>query len=300
MLWNKVEHKETINIVTEATERLEKIKAFVLEIFSESEYIALYRNKLEKLEIKEKNVSDIFLQQIPTAFNEDYIEKKMKEISWEILRQKCKAAEYSMLFLVGSVKDTLSDLFLKMGVTDPQMRVDERDILFFYDLARKEIFSCILEEKQLQEILADDENKSVLLTSYKNYDYERNCIPKYSGINQFTYIYCDRTYGNAIDYLNKWADKKVYYRYMVYESMPVLLIKNSDSSIFILPMTPIVADEADRDIRKNHKNMLMITNAKDGEYDSYVITDSKKRDEIDTIINCLFFIDLPVPDDNNP
>jgi len=187
-----------------------------------------------------------------------------------------------------------------MGATDPQMRVDERDILFFYDLARKEIFSCILEEKQLQEILADDENKSVLLTSYKNYDYERNCIPKYSGINQFTYIYCDRTYGNAIDYLNKWADKKVYYRYMVYESMPVLLIKNSDSSIFILPMTPIVADEADRDIRKNHKNMLMITNAKDGEYDSYVITDSKKRDEIDTIINCLFFIDLPVPDDNNP
>ena len=65
-------------------------------------------------------------------------------------------------------------------------------------------------------------------------------------------------------------------------------------------MTPIVADEADRDIRKNHRNMLMITDAEDGEYDSHVIMDSKKRDEIDTIINCLFFINMPVPYDNNP
>lgn len=300
MLWNKVEHKETINTVTEATKRFEKIKDFVLDIFSDSKYIDLYRNKLEKIEISEKDVSEIFLQQIPTAFNEEYIAKKMKKASWEMIKQKCKNAEYSVLFLVGSVKENLSDLLIKMGVIEPKKSEDEREILFFYDLISKEVYGCLLEEIQLQEILADGENKSVLLTSYKNYDYEQDCIPKYSKINRFTYIYCDRTYNNVIDYLNKWADKEVYYRYMVYESMPVLLIKNSNSSIFILPMTPIVADEADRDIRKNHRNMLMITDAEDGEYDSHVITDSKKRDEIDTIINCLFFINMPVPNDNNP
>lgn len=300
MLWNKVEHKDTISTVTESAERLEKIKGFVLEIFSESKYIDLYRNKLKKIEIKEKDTSEIFLQQIPTAFNEDYIAKKMKKASWEIIKEKCKNAEYSILFLLGSVKENLSDLLIKMGVIEPKKSEDEREILFFYDLKSKEVYGCILEEKQLQEILADGENRSVLLTSYKNYDYERDCIPRYSRINRFTYIYCDRTYNNAITYLNKWADREVYYRYMVYESMPVLLVKNSNSSIFILPMTPIVADEADRDIRENHKNMLMITDAEDGEYDSHVITDSKKRDEIDTIICCLFFINMPVQNNNNP
>ena len=79
---------------------------------------------------------------------------------------------------------------------------------------------------------------------------------------------------------------------MVYESMPVLLIKNSKNSIFILPMTPIVADEADRDIRRNYNKMKMITEVKDEEFDSYVITNSIRRDEIDTIINCLFFLNM--------
>lgn len=299
MLRNKVDPKDTMNIVAESIERLEKIKDFVLDMFSDSKYIDLYKNKLGEIQIKEKDISEVFLQQIPTAFNEDYIDKKMKMTSWEIIKQKCKGAEYSTLFLLGTVKENLSRLLIEMGVIEPKMSEDEREILFFYDLRSKEVYGCVLEEKQLQEILDDDENKSVLLTSYKNYDYENECIPKHSKTNRFTYIYCDRTYNNAIDYLNKWANRNVYYRYMIYESMPVLLIKNSNSSIFILPMTPIVADEADRDIRKNHKNILMAADVKDGEYDSHVITDFKKRDEIDTIINCLFFINLSVPDEKN-
>ena len=36
----------------------------------------------------------------------------------------------------------------------------------------------------------------------------------------------------------------------------------------------------------------MLTDAKDEEFDSHIITDSMRRDEIDTIINCLFFLNL--------
>lgn len=58
----------------------------------------------------------------------------------------------------------------------------------------------------------------------------------------------------------------------------------------------MVADEADKDIRDNYKNMRPITEVEDEEYDPYIIKDEKVRNEIDTIINCLFFINLPVPD----
>ena len=83
---------------------------------------------------------------------------------------------------------------------------------------------------------------------------------------------------------------------MVYKSMIVLLIKINENTLFLLPMTPMVAEEADKDIRDNHKNMRPITEVEDEEYDPYIIKDEKVRNEIDTIINCLFFINLPVPD----
>ncbi len=130
------------------------------------------------------------------------------------------------------------------------------------------------------------------MTSYKNYDYKNNCIPNYSTVKGNTYIYCDRTYSNSIPYLEQWKDRIVYYRFMAYKSMIVLLVKINDSSIFMLPMTPMVADEAEKDIRAKHTNMRPITEVKDEEYDPHVIKDERIHDEIDTIVNCLFFINL--------
>ncbi|MFR5704087.1 MAG: hypothetical protein ACLUD0_21010 [Eubacterium ramulus] len=53
------------------------------------------------------------------------------------------------------------------------------------------------------------------------------------------------------------------------KSMIVLLIKINENTLFLLPMTPMVADEADKDIRDNHKNMRPITEVEDEEYDPY-------------------------------
>ena len=76
--------------------------------------------------------------------------------------------------------------------------------------------------------------------------------------------------------------------------MVVLLVKICDDTLFMLPMTPIVAEEAEKDIRTNHKNMHQITEVGDEELDTHIIKNDKIRDEIDTIINCLFFINWPV------
>ena len=80
---------------------------------------------------------------------------------------------------------------------------------------------------------------------------------------------------------------------MAYKSMIVLLVKINDSSIFMLPMTPMVADEAQKKIFAIKKQTSTpITEVKDEEYDPHVIKDERIHDEIDTIVNCLFFINL--------
>lgn len=281
-----------VSSTAEMEERLNHIKAFVLSIFADSEYEKLYENKLSGINIKEISRSDLFLQQLPTAFNEDYIKNHMKKTDSGTLGTKCKTADYSTLFMLGNLRDNIFDLRRKMGAARSAEVKDERELVCFYELRKKDIYGCLLEHSQLHEILSDKDRKCLLLTSYKNYDYQRMCIPDYPDVEDFIYIYCDRTYKNASDYLDQWKNREVYYRYMQYESMIVLLVKINDHTIFLLPMTPIVADEADRDIRKNRKNMMMITDAADEEFDSHIITDSMRQDEIDTIINCLFFLDL--------
>lgn len=275
-------------------DRLIKIKKFVLEIFKGSKCIDRYINRLNQVEMHETDVSSVFLQQIPTAFNEDYVQRNMKKIDYESLKEKCRSLEYSTLFLLGGLQKNILELYNKMGVVNSDVKDDSKEILFFYSLRDKEIFGCILGKNELQEILNQKDNKCVLLTSYKNYDYENNRLLGYSTTVENIYIYCDRTYSNTLQFMNFWNDRVVFYRYMVYESMIVLLIKINENSLFLLPMTPMVAYEAEKDIRDNHKNMHPIMEVEDDEYDLYIIKDEKTRNEIDTIINCLFFINLPV------
>jgi hypothetical protein len=275
-------------------DRFEKIKKFVLEIFEGSPNIEIYTNCLKQVNIKEVDPSSIFLQQLPTAFNEEYIQKNMKKIEYGLLKKKCKTIEYSTLFLLGELKHNISDLLIKMGVVNVPDIEETREILFFYSLRDKDVFGCMLEKNELHELVEQTDNRSVILTSYKNYNYENDCLPNNHRIEGSLYIYCDRTYSNAVTYIKQWAEREVYYRYMVYESMVVLLVKICETSLFMLPMTPIVAEEAEKDIQTNYKNMHPITEVEDEEFDSHIIKDEKTRDEIDTIINCLFFINLPV------
>lgn len=275
-------------------ERLIEIKKFVLEIFEGSQSIDVYKNRLNQVEMHEADASSVFLQQIPTAFNEDYVQRNMKKIGYESLKEKCRSLEYSTLFLLGGLQKNILELFNKIGAVNSDVKDDSREILFFYSLRDKEIFGCLLRKSELQEILNQNDNKCVVLISYKNYDYENNELLGYSTTAENIYIYCDRTYSNILQFINLWNDRVVFYRYMVYESMIVLLIKINENSLFLPPMTPMVADEAEKDIRDNHKNMHPITEVENEEYDPYIVKDEKTRNEIDTIINCLFFINLPV------
>lgn len=59
-----------------------------------------------------------------------------------------------------------------MGVVSSSINVESREITLFYNLRDKEIFACILDKTELQELLNQNDNKCVLLVSYKNYDYE--------------------------------------------------------------------------------------------------------------------------------
>lgn len=274
-------------------ERLRHIKDFIINFFGSSENISIYKNRLSEINSVEANLDEMYFQQLPAVFNEEEVMACSRKAEIDEL-QKAVCEEYSMIMLHGSLEESLLYIYGKMGVDTgfdyDKKYCSENELISHFDLGKREILMVLGDVKRMDELLLSPEKKSVIVTSYKNYDFSKNCINLHKNICDEIFIYCDRTYSNTRCYLDLWKNQNVYYRYMVYNNMTVLIVKIAEKRFFFLPMTSIAAVEADADIRENRMNMQMCCEEADEGYDPYIITGEDMRDRIDTVINCLLFI----------
>jgi len=273
-------------------QRLERIKEFIINFYNDSENIELYKNKLSKINTLEVDLNEIYLQQLPSIFNEEEVVKHCKIV--DISRIEISSKELtSMILFLGTVEETTIDLYRKIGIaswSNSFVDYKNKEIMFFFGLMNTEIMMSVAEDKAVNALISGDDSKSVIVTTYKNYNYDCDCINNHRDITDLIFIYCDRTYSNAREYLDLWKNREVYYRYMQYNNMMVLIVKIAKNRLFILPMTTIVAYEADDDIRNNRKYMKMACDENDLEFDQEIITSDSTLDAIDTVINSLYFM----------
>lgn len=277
--------------------RLEEVKKYIETLFWKSKYINAYRNKLSEINVKEVALKDSYLQQLPSLFNDEEINKLSRLVTKEEIH-KASEQPYTTLFLLGDLDSNFKMAFKKAGITN-ELPYDKEycsinEIVLLFGLEDKKILMSIMESKEVDKLLSNNKCKSVVLVSYKQYDYVRDVVNGHENIEQDIFIYCDRTYGNSIVILKSWRDRTVFYRYLKYDNMLVLIIKICAGRYFILPMTSLVAYEADLDIRENEKHMKMASEEDDEGFDEHIITDQDMLDKFDTIINCLFFMSLRV------
>ena len=272
--------------------RLEKVKEFILDLYKDSDHIEMYKNKLSQVNVSETDFREMYLQQLPTAFNEDMIVNGCKRVDLAQISDLCKEST-SMLFLLGSVERNITDLCKYMGFELRDGSFDEyknKEVVAFFGLRNREIKMTFAGEQEIDSLIMSDECKSVIVTSYKNYDYEYDCINNHPNHEGLVCIYCDRTYSNAYEYLNLWNDREVFYRYMEYRNMSVLIVKIAKNRLFLLPMTEIVMYEADYDIKNNRRNFKLACDESELGFDRKVITSMSICDAIDTVVNSLYFI----------
>ena len=290
-----------------ATEEMNQIKTFLLSVFAGSKYIEFYREQLNGISRKEISAEELFLNQLPSIpvnYTDDLCKADLKDFL-DIAPKRL-----AVLFLLGDLKIGIQMMFSKWGINEASLRrknqqeyfptaeltnrYHELEFVIGYDLGNKKVFSSMLEPKEVDSVITEIEHKgkdgACVLTSYKNYDYEKNCIKNHENIKGDIYIYCDRTYGNARSYLDLWKGKIVYYRRMEYENMIVLLILIAANRIFMLPMTWAVEQQALVEIMTQRTNMKPAEDDKDSTYDRYILKDKSCVERIDTIINSLFFI----------
>ena len=290
-----------------ATEEMNKIKTFLISFFVGSSNIEFYREQLNGISSKEISAEELFLNQlpsIPVSYTDDLCKADLK-VFLDIAKKR-----FTVLFLLGNLKLGVEMMFSKWGINeasirrknqqeylqkaDLENRYHEIEFVVGYDWSSKKVFSSMLEPKEVDSVITEIEHKgkngACVLTSYKNYDYEKNCIKNHENITGDIYIYCDRTYGNARPYLDSWKEKIVYYRRLEYRDMIVLLIWIAANRIFILPMTGAVEQQAFYEILTKRSNMKPAEDDEDSRYDKYILRDESCFERIDTIINSLFFI----------
>lgn len=279
--------------MSRSEERLNCIKEFIINIFGSSEHVMLYKNSLSKVNAVEVRMDEMYFQQLPAVFNEEEVLERSRKGSMAEL-QKAVREEYSMIMLQGTLEEALRYMYQRMGAETgfeyDKKYCSENELISHFDLKKKDILMVLGDVKQADELLLLPERRSVIVTSYKNYDFSVNEIRLHRDIWDEIFIYCDRTYSNARCYLDLWKEQDVYYRYMAYNNMIVLIVKITEKRFFLLPMTSIAAVEADADIRENRMNMQMCCEEADEGYDPYIVTGEDAREKIDTVVNCLFFI----------
>lgn len=283
--------------ISKSEEQLRKIKTFIINLFDDSKYIGMYQKRLSQISVTEVGMDELYLQQLPTIFNEEEMLNCSRKVGIYDL-QKAVSEKYSIIMLFGTVEESLLYMFEKAGVTN-EFSYDKgycstNEFVAYFDLRKKEVLTSCGTIEAVDKILLSPERRSVLVTSYKNYDFTNNHISIHENLDDDLFVYCDRTYANARCYLDLWKEQEIYYRSLQYNEMIVLIIKLTEKNYFLLPMTSIVAVEAELDIKTNRKNMKMCHSENDFdeefEYDTFIIKDEVMRDKIDTIINSLFFI----------
>lgn len=276
--------------------RLDDIKSFILRFFHASKYKQLYESMLSRVSaVKESNLEDLYLHQLPSFnFDEDELYSKSREADAEEIYSLIES-EYSIILMLGTIDYALQFLSEKFGMNlqpaDELKDFAGQEILFYYNLKTKDIARFLIDRENMLQILQSRRRKSLIVISYKIYDFENDAIKNYPDIEGDIFIYCDRTYNNAKIFLDAWRGRKVFYRYMEYLNMIVLVVKIREHVFFLLPMTSITASEADLDIISNRKYMHMANNNTESAiYDEHIFRDNTMLDYIDTIINCLFLM----------
>lgn len=145
--------------------RLNKIKKFILDFFAKSEYINAYKKELSSVNTVEVDMKDLYIQQLPSTFNQEELFKISRKATFKELENKVQK-QYCILFMYGSLENTFGWVMDKVGLTN-EIPYDKdyfqnHESVMIFDLIEKDILIFLEESKQIQEIILSHSRKATL------------------------------------------------------------------------------------------------------------------------------------------
>ncbi len=271
-------------------EDLAKLKEYFKEMHINSKRLEEISIYFETVRLVEINVEDLPKYSLPHSFSEFSSGKSCYKDIFNYAKNKL-----GILFYLGNLENMdkfdSNILFVpKEYIEIIKKELGERiNVMVYYDYMEKKVFPLNVSKSESQELI--NIHESTVVVNYKVYDIEKDDIIGINTDNKSIFIYCDRTYPNSIDLINKIAKEKCKARIIEYKNMYLLVIRVSNKTKFILPFVGIAYYQVRSDIDSGKLNIELADNPdRVTETDNYILKTEDSVEQYDLIINCLFQI----------
>lgn len=234
---------------------VKKSKLFILGLYKDSKDYDIINDRVSDISVSEISIERLPAYSIPFSTNDQY---NFKRLYYSV--QELNSTFPSMFFIFGD-GETIQDSFKKPKIDNENVVKEFQKIskemppqygfytlvknmkfksnilvVIAYNYETKSINVAIIEKKEIVRL----DSKVPIVVNYKHYHEFR----KYSAfLNQDVFIYCDRTYENAIPIINELARENILaYSLISYTqddkdiSLAVLIVKIKANHYFLLPV----------------------------------------------------------------
>ncbi len=246
----------------------------IQNIYGDSKSKEVIIDSLSMSAVKEVDSIDILGSGIPTSSNKIYPGELVDEIEIIKFSQNVVGA----LLVFGTVQTLLAkptrQYFIQPDL-DSIREINEQYIATFLDLENHKHHLTLCNQTSLNEICT--KAKCPIIINYKAYDLVKSIIKSDIPF----YIYCDRSYNNAVGIIEKYVNKKaalISFNQGGVADLLVLVIELNTDEYFFLPMVDIAKINLFRDIKSGKLQI-----------DLSLEIDEELLLEFEIIINCIFY-----------
>ena len=268
------------------------IKAYVLKLYQKSDDIKIISRLLDEIKPQEKTVEEVAFSELPLSFGyRDMNIIDSNEFELKVFEEK----KPSLTILI------MKNVFLK-GYSDNIIKLNEffselyekSSIVVLFDLSKRKLYKTNINDCILRNVLGDVESPINIVVNYKAYDYKNERIINLGECRHNLYIYCDRSFYNTREYINKFNKKGINYTALRYHSLYIVVFRLNDNTCFFVPVLSRVFPLAIRMLEEDYPNFVncIVENPVDG----CVIRDVKEKREFDIMVSNLYFIDIDPKD----
>lgn len=265
-----------------------KVKKYLKEMYIESinnEQIQIFLDSVRTMKI---NITDLPQYSVPTSFRiYNYVESEYNSILNSSKNKK------GILFYLGNISDNnhfdTDMLFIpeKIRKVIKEKYYIKRNAVLFFDYEKKCINPIFVSKSELDKLI--HEANVPIIVNYKYFDSNKKKIYGIDTGRTEIFFYCDRSYPNSFELINKTVEKKAKARIVEYKNMFLLVIKINSTCNYLLYFLPVAYQQVIMDIRTEKLNVELADNP-DGitEIDDYIFTSEQIINTYDLITNCLF------------
>lgn len=272
--------------------RSQQVKTYILILFPDEKDRILIQKAMDEIKVQENTLGELAFNELPmnVPLPKQILSIPSNEVT-ELIQKKTVGMS---IFLLANIRLKGHGEEIRRINQFISEENNEYTPVTIYDLVLRRQFVSMVDNQSMKKVLSDKNLPVNIILNYKSYDYVHKQICYLGNYNHDIYIYCDRTYVGAKEYLSQFGAKNISFGALRYFSMYIVIFRLDGRTCFFLPVTQALFASVIDDISDTWPNFISVI--QDDPIDGMVVVNPAQKSEIDIMISNLFFLGIDPAD----